>query len=89
MLNLKAIVAGYWSLLFPNKEIKMLSKERLSICKGCIFNSTKGKITMLSYCLQCKCNLKAKASCTFCKCPLPTPKWDAQVSMEEILSKLP
>lgn len=94
----KEILEGWRNSLIPPSDLRELiedvSKERLSKCKNCPFNSTCGEITNFSYCKACGCQLKAKSKCLSCTCgikdynaknplnPLPI-QWEAVTSEEE------
>lgn len=62
------IIKAYWNYLMKPKN-KQLQEERLKVCTPCEFNSSQGKINMLSHCNNCGCILKVKANCIKCKCP--------------------
>lgn len=97
MLNFSQIIEGWKNHLFPDSQVKEMvnavSKERLSKCKNCPFNSTPGNITNLSRCKACGCLLKPKSKCLSCNCGLErynelNPKdiqpllWEAVTSKE-------
>ncbi len=92
------IIEGFKNDLFPSKEMRKMiddvSKERLSICTDCPFNTTPGKIKSWSRCGACGCFLKQKTKCLSCNCgieaynedhptaPLPL-KWTAISTKEQ------
>lgn len=84
-VNLKQVLEGFKNDWFPPEELRQLitdtSEERLAICKGCPFNSTPGRISSLSRCLDCKCFLTKKTKCLSCQCP--QNKWQAIVTEDE------
>lgn len=71
--KLAQIKEGWRNYLLPPDELKSkieeTGKAREEICLGCPFNSSPGKINLLSFCRDCGCNLKAKTRCLKCKCP--------------------
>lgn len=83
-MELSKIWEGYKNLLIPSEELKVAiikaQEERLSICKDCPMNSSKGEIKKLSKCKECGCFLKAKAASLSSECPLG--KWLAAVDNE-------
>lgn len=85
MLKWKDILSGWRNDLFPPKELKALirstQEERLAICTNCPFNSTHGRITSYSRCMDCGCPLKKKTACLHCECP--QLKWLAVATEEE------
>ena len=60
--KLKQIVAGWWYVLFPDKEIELLASERAAVCSPCPHNTgTK--------CGLCGCPLTAKMRSPDSTCP--------------------
>lgn len=97
-LEFSKIFEGWRNHLIPPKElkdyIKQVSKERLSHCIGCQFNTTPGEINGHSRCQPCGCWLEPKSKCLSCNCGIErynelnpqTPlalKWNAVATIEE------
>ena len=90
-LELRKIFEGFRNSIVPPAKLKELisevSKERLSICKDCPYNSTRGEIGIMSKCLACGCFLIPKSKCLSCNCGLESqklpPKWIAITSEQE------
>lgn len=90
-IDLKEIIEGWRNQLIPpaklKKVIDKIGTERLSICRGCEFNSKNIKdawgIRMDEHCVDCGCTLSAKTKCLSCSCPLEIPKWVAVISKAE------
>lgn len=87
-MKISEIYEGWKNHLFPSSKMKKLIKEvsdqRMEICEGCEYNSKFHK-TMRpdKHCVECGCTLSAKTKCLSCQCPLPSPKWEAEVTEEE------
>jgi hypothetical protein len=86
-INFSQIYEGWKNNLFPAADmrdyIEEVSKERMAICEGCDFISTKHKsIRPDVHCTDCGCMLSAKTKCLSCACP--KNKWEAVIdSVEE------
>jgi hypothetical protein len=90
-INFSQIYEGWKNNLFPAKEmrsyIKQVGDERMAICEGCEFISTKHNSPRPDvHCTNCGCTLAAKTKCLSCECPLK--KWTAVVSSPEEEEKL-
>lgn len=77
-INFSQILEGWRNNLFPKEDMKAhidaLHAERMAICEGCEFISTKHKSHRPDvHCTQCGCTLAAKTKCLSCSCPLN--KW--------------
>ena len=81
----KEILEGWRNDLFPSDKlrdiIRTTQEERLAICKDCPFNSSRGKINILSHCTDCGCPLQKKSACLSCECP--KKKWIAVISKKD------
>ena len=63
-------------------HIEALHAERIAICEGCEFISSKRKSHRPDlHCTKCGCTLAAKTKCLSCSCPLN--KWLAVVGTQE------
>jgi hypothetical protein len=87
-MKIKQIYEGWKNNLFPSSQlkeiIKEVSKERMSICDNCEFNSKFHKtIRPDVHCIDCGCTLSAKTKCLSCDCPLENPKWKAVVTEQQ------
>ena len=60
--KLKQIVAGWWYVLFPDKEIELLASERAAVCNPCPHN-------IGAKCGLCGCPLAAKMRSPDSTCP--------------------
>ena len=93
------IVEGWRNELIPPHELKQqieqIGEYRLSICRGCDYNSEVRKkighkiIRPDEHCTNCGCTLSAKTKCLSCSCPIK--KWVAlqlDESTEAQISKL-
>lgn len=90
-MKIKEILEGWRNHLIPPSDIRdkieEVSKQRLSICRGCEFNSENAKkngyVTMRpdEFCVSCGCPLITKTKCLSCECPLK--KWLALATDEE------
>jgi hypothetical protein len=97
-MSLSEIYEGWRNQLLPpshlKEQIKMVSDERMKICKGCEWNSVNREnyntIRPDEHCTKCGCTISAKTKCLSCRCPLPAPntKWKAVISreIEEIIN---
>lgn len=79
-MEVSKIVEGFRNDWFPPKELKSMiekiSKERLSICLNCQFNTTPGRIKTWSRCGACGCFLKKKTKCLSCSCGIQSYNQD-------------
>jgi len=83
------IYEGWRNHIIPpahlKKAIKLVSRERMMICKGCEFNSRNKKdyhsVRIDEHCTDCGCTLSAKTKCLSCCCPMDY--WTSVVSKEE------
>lgn len=91
-IDFKGIFEAIKNKHFSSKEVKQMvkahSEDRLAICRQCPHNSRvtpklADAVRPDEYCMACGCNLDYKTSCLSCQCPLPVPKWEAVVSLEE------
>ena len=88
-MNIKQLIEGWRNNLIPPKKligvINKVSKERLLICRSCEFDSINrnDSIRLDEHCSECLCTLSAKTKCLSCFCPLPIPKWEAILTLEE------
>ena len=90
-INFSEIYEGWRNSIIPpehlKKAIKEISKERMSICDECGFNSKNIKkyktLRLDIHCTECGCTLSAKTKCLSCKCPLKNPKWTAVITEEQ------
>ena len=75
IFNLPSILISIYYFIFTNKHIEELSKERLSICKDCPYNSLNKYIgtNKQAYCTICTCVLELKTRVPDEECPLG--KW--------------
>ena len=85
-INFSQIYEGWKNNLFPAADmrdyIEEVSKERMSICEGCEFISTKHKSVRPDvHCTDCGCMLAAKTKCLSCACP--KDKWLAVIASRE------
>jgi hypothetical protein len=91
-MSLSKIYEGWKNKLFPASHMKQLiedtSKERMSHCNKCLFNSDirKEKLGYKSvrpdvHCVNCGCTLSAKTRCLSCSCP--ENLWEALVTRAE------
>lgn len=90
-INFSQVYEGWKNNLFPAKEmrsyIKQVGNERMAICEGCEFISTKHtSVRPDVHCTNCGCTLAAKTKCLSCECPLK--KWEAVVTSQEEEEKL-
>jgi len=73
-INFSQIYEGWSNHLIPDNDMKQLikttSQERLSKCTGCSFNTTPGKVNLISRCNACGCLLIPKSKCLSCNCGL-------------------
>lgn len=89
-LELNKIFEGFRNAIVPPEKLKELintvSEERLNICRDCKWNSTKGKVNLVSQCRACGCFLIPKTKCLSCDCGLASqdlpPLWTAVASDE-------
>jgi hypothetical protein len=87
-INFAQIWEGWKNYLIPSEELKEhiaeISKERLMICETCEYNSKfHTSIRPDEHCKYCGCTLSAKTACLSCQCPLPIPKWKAELTDDE------
>ena len=85
-MGVKQIFEGWRNHLLPRKELELMieqvSQERMNICNGCEFISTKHKTLRPDiHCTDCGCPLVTKTKCLSCNCP--KKKWTAVLSEEE------
>lgn len=88
-MDVTQIIEGWRNELIPpahlKKAIKQASRERMSVCNVCEFNSKNKKgyhsLRIDEHCTDCGCTLSAKTKCLSCCCPLDY--WTAIVSHEE------
>ena len=64
------------------ETIKLVSNERIQICRDCEFHSSKhASIRIDEHCTDCGCPLSAKTKCMSCDCPKSF--WKAHVTDDE------
>jgi hypothetical protein len=85
-INFSQIYEGWKNNLFPAADMKdyinKIGEERMAICEGCEFISTKHKSVRPDvHCTDCGCMLAAKTKCLSCWCP--KDKWKAVIASRE------
>ena len=90
VIDWKKIYEGWRNQIIPPKELKELIEKtgtiRMDVCRKCEHNSKNftGKTYRFDeHCMKCGCTLSAKTKCLSCKCPLPSPKWDAVITLSQ------
>ena len=82
------IIEGWKNHLLPpahlKEVIKIVSYERLIICKKCehnSINSVRRRLRQDAHCLLCGCTIIIKSKCLSCCCP--DSRWTAVLSEDQ------
>ena len=78
------ILEGIKNNIFKTDHIEEIAAERLDFCKGCVlYDGHCAVIGTGPCCGSCGCSLKLKVRSLSSECPLPEPKWKAELTFEE------
>ena len=86
-LNFRQIFEGWRNHLVPPENLKEqileVSKQRLAICRGCEWHSSRHNNPLRpdEHCADCGCPLRAKTKCLSCGCD--KGMWDAVLTEDE------
>lgn len=90
--NRGQILEGVANSLIIKEEIEKIARDRLDICRSCIYydrDGTSEKVVLkgLEACSVCGCSLHLKVHCMSCSCAMEeleqTPLWTAELTTEE------